>query len=49
MDVNGWSLAGYFLKSDNLKGGPIDLCKKKNSGWGLVAIRWLAFIGPDRF
>ena len=23
--------------------------KEKNSGWGIVAIRWLACIGPDRF
>ena len=49
MGVNEWSLAGiFFLQSDKLKGGSIAFCKK-NSGWGIVAIRWLACIGPDRF
>ena len=48
MGVSGWALAGIFSRLDKLKKGPIDFCKK-NSGWGIVAIRWLACIGPDRF
>ena len=32
----------------NLVGGPSDfVCK--SSGWGMVGIKRLAFIGPDRF
>ena len=38
----------FFLQSDKLNGGPMYFCRK-NSGWGKVAIRWLACIGPDGF
>ena len=43
-----WVAAGIFLQSDKLKGALL-IFVRKNSGWGILAIRWLACIGPDRF
>ena len=46
--MNDWSLAFILFQSYKI-GGTFWMFVHKSSGWGIVAIRWLACMGPFRF